>query len=170
MSVSGSLNAPLKILILKPSSLGDVIQALPVLRLLKLHFPKSEIYWWIDSGLSPLLQNDPDLAGIFRFQRKRWSSPLHWPEMLRSISEMRRKKFDLVIDLQGLARSGAFAWFANGDLTVGVADPREGASGFYDNAVPRPSYETHAVDWYLARREIFGRSSPSKFYLAASAS
>lgn len=70
--------------------------------------------------------------------------------MLHSILEMRRKKFDLVIDLQGLARSGAFAWLVNGGLTVGVADYREGAAGFYDDAVPRPSYGTHAVDWYLS--------------------
>jgi heptosyltransferase I len=139
----------LKILILKPSSLGDVIQALPVLRLLKLHFPKSEIYWWIDSGLAPLLEKDPDLAGIFLFYRNRWASPLHWGEMLKSILEMRRKNFDWVIDLQGLARSATFAWLANGALTVGVADYREGAPGFYDLAVPRPSRETHAVDWYL---------------------
>jgi heptosyltransferase I len=139
----------LNILILKPSSLGDVIQALPVLRLLRLQFPKSEIYWWIDSNLSSLLGNDPDLTGIFPFHRKRWSSPLHWNEMLRSIFDMRRKKFDWIIDLQGLARSGTFAWLANGDFTIGVGDSREGAPGFYDMAVPRPSVETHAVDWYL---------------------
>jgi heptosyltransferase-1 len=63
----------LKILILKPSSLGDVIQALPVLRLLKLHFPGAEIFWWIDSALAPLIEGDPDLAGIVRFERKRWA-------------------------------------------------------------------------------------------------
>ncbi|MEO5803196.1 MAG: lipopolysaccharide heptosyltransferase II [Verrucomicrobiota bacterium] len=139
----------MKILILKPSSLGDVIQALPVLRLLRLHFPKSEIYWWIDSNLSPLLEGDPDLTGTFKFYRRRWSSPLHWNEMLGSILKMRRQQFDWVIDLQGLARSGAFAWLANGELTFGVGDSREGAPGFYDLAVPRPSFDTHAVDWYL---------------------
>jgi heptosyltransferase I len=143
------LEGDLKILILKPSSLGDVIQALPVLRLLKLHYPKSEIYWWIEISLSPLLKNDPDLAGVFHFERKRWSSPFFWNELLQSIHEMRRKHFDLVIDLQGLARSGTFAWLANGCTLVGVDDPREGASGYYDLRVTRPSYETHAVDWYL---------------------
>jgi lipopolysaccharide heptosyltransferase II len=140
----------LNILILKPSSLGDVVQALPVLRLLKQHYPQSEIFWWIDSNLAPLLEHDRDLHGIFHFKRKRWSSPLRWNEMFRSIREMREKKFDLVIDLQGLARSGTFAWLANGNLTIGVEDRREGASGFYDIAVPRPSPKTHAVDWYLA--------------------
>ncbi len=141
---------PLKILILKPSSLGDVVQALPVLRLLKANLPASEIHWWIDSALAPLLEGDPDLTGVVRFERKRWGSPVHWPEMLRSIAWMRAQRFDWVIDLQGLARSGAFAWLANGGLLVGLDESREGARGFYDIIVPRASHHTHAVDWYLA--------------------
>jgi heptosyltransferase I len=140
----------LKILILKPSSLGDVIQALPVLRLVKSHLPASEIFWWIDSSLAPLIENDPDLAGIVHFERKRWASPRHWPEIFRSIRWMRAQKFDWVIDLQCLARSGAFAWLANGKFLIGLDEVREGARGFYDLAVRRASFHTHAVDWYLA--------------------
>jgi lipopolysaccharide heptosyltransferase II len=140
----------LKILILKPSSLGDVVQALPVLRLLKRHLPESGIFWWIDSQLAPLLEGDPDLIGIVRFERRRWASPRHWPEMLRSICWMRAQNFDWVIDLQCLARSGTFAWLANGKFLIGLDEPREGARGFYDVAVRRPSFHTHAVDWYLA--------------------
>lgn len=140
----------MKILILKPSSLGDVIQALPVLRLLKLHSPADEIFWWIDSTFAPLLEGDPDLSGIVRFERKRWAKPQHWPEMLRSIRRLRAQKFDLVIDLQCLLRSGAFAWLANGKFLIGLDEVREGARGFYDVAVPRKSFHTHAVDWYLS--------------------
>ncbi len=140
----------MKILILKPSSLGDVIQALPVLRLLKLHFRDAEIFWWIDSALAPLLEGDPDLTGIVRFERKRWKSPRHWPEMLRSIRWLREQDFDLVIDLQCLARSGAFAWLADGKFLIGLDEVREGARGFYDAAVPRKTFHTHAVDWYLS--------------------
>jgi heptosyltransferase I len=140
----------LKILILKPSSLGDVIHALPVLRLLKLHFRDAEIFWWIDSALAPLVEGDSDLTGIVRFERKRWAKPQHWPEMLRSIRWLRAQKFDLVIDLQCLARSAAFAWLAHGKKLVGLDEVREGARGFYDLAVPRQSFHTHAVDWYLA--------------------
>jgi heptosyltransferase I len=125
------------------------VQALPVLRLLKLHWPKSQIYWWIDSNLAPLLEGDPDLAGIVRFERRRWASARHWPEMLRSIRWMREQGFDLVIDLQCLARSGAFSWLANGKLLIGLDEQREGARGFYDLAVRRASYHTHAVEWYL---------------------
>jgi heptosyltransferase-1 len=140
----------LKILILKPSSLGDVIQALPVLRLLKRHFRDAEIFWWIDAALAPLVEDDPDLTGIVRFERKRWGKPQHWPEMLRSLRWLREQNFDLVIDLQCLLRSSAFAWLARGKFLVGLDEVREGARGFYDLAVPRKSFHTHAVDWYLA--------------------
>lgn len=146
----------MKILILKPSSLGDVVQALPVLRLLKLHLPTSEIYWWIDTKLAPLIEGDPDLAGVVHFHRRRWAAPRHWPEIVRSIWWMRRQAFDWVIDLQCLMRSGIFAWFANGKLTVGLDEPREGARGFYDLIVQRPSPQTHAVDWYLKVLPLLG--------------
>jgi lipopolysaccharide heptosyltransferase II len=140
----------LKILLLKPSSLGDVVQALPVLRLIKRHLPASEIFWWINSNLASLVEGDSDLTGIVRFERKRWAAPRHWPEMFRSVQWMRAQNFDWVIDLQCLARSGAFAWLANGKFLIGLNESREGARGLYDLAVRRPSFYTHAVDWYLA--------------------
>lgn len=138
-----------KIFILKPSSLGDVVQALPVLRLIKLHHPHSEIFWWLDEALTPLLAGDPDLAGIIPFHRKRWSSPWRWNEVWTSVRQIRAHRFDWVIDLQSLMRSGAVAWLANGAFTIGLDDAREGARGFYDVNIPRRSYATHAVDWYL---------------------
>lgn len=145
-----------RILILKPSSLGDVVQALPVLRLLKRHLPTSSIYWWIDSHLAPLLEGDPDLAGVVRFERRRWATPRHWSEMRRSLRWLRRQGFDWVIDLQCLMRSGIFAWLANGKLSIGLDEPREGARGFYDHIVQRPSPLTHAVDWYQQVLPVLG--------------
>jgi len=127
-----------------------VVQALPVLRLIKRHLPASEIFWWIDTQLAPLLEGDPDLAGIVRFERRRWAAPQHWPEMVHHVRWMREQNFDWVIDLQCLLRSGAFAWLANGQLLVGLDEVREGARGFYDLAVRRASFHTHAIDWYLA--------------------
>src|SRR2546430_10551703 len=146
----------MKILILKPSSLGDVVQALPVLRLLKKYLPQSEVYWLIQSNLAPLLEGDPDLSGVFLFERQKWARPAHWPGLWKTIQQMRALKLDYVLDLQSLARSGAFAWLANGGLTIGLDEPREGARGFYDIIIPRPSYDTHAVDWYLGSLQPMG--------------
>ncbi len=146
----------MKILILKPSSLGDVIQALPVLRLLKRHDPANEIYWWIGEDLQTLLEDDPDLTGLILFRRQLWKLPQHWPALFASIRQTRTQQFDVVLDLQGLARSGAFAWLADGQLLIGLDDPREGARGFYDVIVRRPSFHTHAVDWYLETLKVLG--------------
>jgi heptosyltransferase I len=159
----------LRILILKPSSLGDVVQALPVLRFLKRGLPESKIYWWIESNLLPLLDRDPDLAGVVPFHRDRWAAPGHWAELWRSIRWMREQAFDWVIDLQSLARSGAFAWLANGKFTIGLDEPREGARGFYDVIVPRPSFHTHAVDWYLGVLPMLGVQGPRRNNSAQSA-
>ncbi len=150
----------MKVLILKPSSLGDIVQALPVLRLLKRKLPNSEIYWWVESSFAPLLEGDPDLAGVVRFERRGWAAPQRWPGLWRSIRWMREQAFDYVIDLQSLARSGAFAWLANGKLTVGLDEPREGARGFYDLIARRPSFHTHAVDWYLRVLPLLGLPGP----------
>lgn len=139
----------MKILILKPSSLGDVVQALPVLRLLKLHLPTSEIHWWLQSDLVPLLNGDPDVASVIPFERRNWGAFGYWRDAWRGLRTMRRQHFDWVMDLQGLARSGFVAWLANGKLTVGLDDHREGAPAFYDRAIARGSPDTHAVDWYL---------------------
>src|SRR5258708_30046252 len=116
----------LKILILKPSSMGDVVQALPVLRLIKRHRPESAVFWWVDTALAPLLQGDPDLAGVVLFERRRWRGPWRWPEFWRSILWMREQCFDWVIDLQGLARSGLVGWLANGRRYIGLDESREG--------------------------------------------
>jgi len=147
---------PLRILILKPSSLGDVVQALPVLRLLKRQFPVASVYWWVSTDLLPLLEGDPDLAGLFPFDRRGWGSLRVWRQTFASVRQMRRLEFDWIIDLQGLARSGIVAWLAKGQLTIGLDDAREGAPGFYDVAVPRPTPTTHAVDWYLQVLTVLG--------------
>jgi len=146
----------LKILILKPSSLGDVVQALPVLRCLKRHLPQSRIYWWIETGLAPLLENDPDLEGIVRFNRRGWAAPANWTKLGRDIAWLRNQRFDWVIDLQSLARSAMFAWIANGALLVGLDEVREAARGFYDLVARRKTFHTHAVDWYLEVLPLLG--------------
>ena len=142
--------ALVKILILKPSSLGDVVHALPVLRLLKLSLPESQIHWWIDERLAPLLEGDPDIHTLHHFMRRGWHTPRGISQNLRTARTLRRERFDWVLDLQGLARSAVFAWVANGGLTLGPDSSREGARIFYDRSIPRPTPNAHAVDWNLA--------------------
>ena len=155
--------ARLKILILKPSSLGDVVHAMPVLRLLKLEFPESEIHWWLEDRLRPLLVGDPDLAAVAPFERRQWRSAQGWWRTVRVGWGLRRQRFDWVIDLQALARSAWFAWLANGALTVGLDSGREGARGLYDRVVARPHPDAHAVEWNLAVLHALGVPTDRSF-------
>lgn len=152
-----------KVLILKPSSLGDVVHALPVARLIKRHRPDAEIHWWIDANLAPLIEGDPDLAGVIRFNRRNFLKPENLRKFWRDLRWMRAQHFDWVIDLQGLARSGTIAWLANGKRLIGLDEPREGARGYYDIIVQRPSWDTHAVDWYLRVLDPLGIPATSDF-------
>ncbi len=127
-----------------------------MLRLIKQHRPDSLVYWWIENGLSSLLDDDPDLSGIVRFHRKGWAQPRNWRLLCQDVAWMRDQHFDWVIDLQSLARSGAFAWLANGKLTIGLDETREGARGFYDLVARRATWHTHAVDWYLSVLPLLG--------------
>src|SRR5207247_2447313 len=111
---------------------------------------------WLHSNLVPLLKEDPDLTGVISFDRDRWTTPRHWQKLWQIVRRLRAQSFDWVIDLQGLARSGSIAWLANGNLTIGLDEPREGARGFYDIIVARPSFHTHAVDWYLGVLPLLG--------------
>jgi len=122
---------------------------MPVLRLIKRHLPTSSIYWWVDARFAGLFEEDPDLAGLIRFYRNGWNRPGRWIQFWTDIAWIRNQRFDWVIDLQCLARSGAVAWLANGALTVGLDEPREGARCLYDIVIRRNRLSPHAVDWYM---------------------
>jgi heptosyltransferase-1 len=154
------LASSLKILLLKPSSLGDVVQAMPVLRILKRRLPDAEVFWWIESNLAPLFDEDEDLSGVFLFDRRGWNRPGWWRTVWTTVQRVRNERFDLVIDLQGLGRSAFFAWLANAKTTIGLDNAREGnregAQIFYDVLAPRSPPATGAPKRYLSVLELLG--------------
>jgi lipopolysaccharide heptosyltransferase II len=68
---------------------------------------------------------------------------------LGQVRALRAERFDLVIDLQGLFRSGVLGWLSGGPMRIGFANGREGSPWFYTHRVSVPSLEMHAVDRYL---------------------
>ena len=138
-----------KILILKPSSLGDIIHAMPLLRVLKSRFPRAEIHWWVEEGLAKVFEGDLDVAKIQIFRRRNWRNLAGFRAELGFAWKLRDEKYDWVIDLQGLARSAWFGWFVGGRVIVGIDSGREGARALYDVIVSRNPKEKHAVDWFL---------------------
>ena len=138
------------LLVVKPSSLGDVVHTLPAVALIKRAHPQLSIRWVVRSEFMPLLDGNPDLDGLIEFPRREMSGIGGVFKLLRWSKLALREPAvpDLVIDFQGLLRSGVMAWRSGSVESVGLSDAREGAGLFYDWQVA-VDVRAHAVDRYL---------------------
>jgi ADP-heptose:LPS heptosyltransferase len=103
------------ILLIKPSSLGDVVMALPALSALRRSFPQARIHWLIRPEFAPLIEGHPHVDEIILFDRKflakAWHNAAAGRGLLSLVSELRHRRFDAVLDLQGLFVPACwFAW------------------------------------------------------------
>jgi len=148
-----------KILIIKPSSIGDVVHSLPFISLIKKTFPHSSVHWVIASGLESLLEGHPLIDHIWIIHKDRWKNI---KRIISTLSEIRRladslkkEQYDLVVDLQGLFRSGLISWLTCSPVRAGFADGREGSSFFYTHKIDGGE-NIHAVDRYLKIAHFLG--------------
>ncbi|MFQ5591528.1 MAG: lipopolysaccharide heptosyltransferase II [Phycisphaerae bacterium] len=139
-----------RILLIKPSSLGDIVHALPVLHGLRVRFPHSVIDWLVASTYAPLLQGHPELNDVVLFDRRRFGrmagSARVAADFLRFTRHLRHREYDLVIDLQGLFRTGFLALVTRAAVRIGFRSAREGAWMFYSHYLPVHEPDMHAVD------------------------
>ena len=149
------------ILLIKPSSLGDVVMALPALSALRRSFPRARIHWLIRPEFAPLIEGHPHVDEIVLFDRrflaKAWHSAAACRGLVSLISNLRHGHYDAVLDLQGLFRTGLLAWLSGCPRRFG-SRWREMAHLFYTTSVP-PRFEwIHVVDYYLKLVEMMGGS------------
>jgi len=141
------------ILIIKPSSIGDIVLALPALSALRKAFPDAKITWLVRSEYAPLLENHPFINKLILFDRKflgqAWFKPKALDALLAFIRRLRSENFDVVFDFQGLFRTAAFAAFTGAKKRFGMANAREFASIFYTHKVNHDRSCIHLVDFYL---------------------
>jgi lipopolysaccharide heptosyltransferase I len=141
------------ILIIKPSSLGDIILALPALMALRKSFPDAKISWLIRPEFAGLLENHPHLTQVIPFDRKflakAWFNPYAFFSLLSLIRTIRCNKFDVIFDFQGLFRTASLAWLSGCKNRYGLFDSREFAHLFYTDIIEQTQACTHLVDYYL---------------------
>jgi len=141
-----------KILIVKPSSLGDVVHSLPFLNAVKERFPKAEIHWVIAKGLEGLLTGHPMIHKVWLINKDMWKKTTHIPHSFKELHtlfrKLRKEHFDIVVDLQGLLRSGIITMMTGAPLRVGFKEAREGSRFFYTHKI-EGGKDIHAVDRYL---------------------
>ncbi|MDA8092126.1 MAG: lipopolysaccharide heptosyltransferase I [Nitrospiraceae bacterium] len=158
-----------KILVIKPSSLGDVIHSLPFLYSIKEQLPQVKVHWVIAGGLAPLLEGHPLIDRLWTINKDEWKRPsrlIHTAREFMALSKaLKKERFDAVFDLQGLLRSAAIAAMAGAGSVIGFSEAREGGPLFYTHKVSVAGKKMHAVERYLKMAEFAGITPKIEFPL-----
>jgi heptosyltransferase I len=173
-----------RILLIKPSALGDVLHTIPVLVKLRARYPRARIDWLITPENAEIVRCHPALSDVVLFARRdfskrgrRWRAMLEFLDLLKQI---RRAKYDLVIDMHGQMRSAFFALISGARVRIGFDRPikrtltisakhdlknvpshgwrgaREGSWIAYTHRIPIPTLDVHAIDRYLWVGDLLG--------------
>jgi len=138
-----------KILVVKPSSLGDIVHSLPFLASLRNCFPKAEIHWVVARGFEGLLEGHPMIDKLIVIDKDQWKKLSSAGATLRALRALhiglKKEGYDLAVDLQGLLRSGLITKATGAPMRVGFKEAREGSTLFYTDKV-EGGKGIHAVD------------------------
>lgn len=174
-----------KILLIKFSALGDVVHSIPVVNKLRRRYPTAEIDWLVRPAFAELIARHPAVSRAIPFPRYRWARPLsgqgqRLAGLARLAFDLRSRRYDLVIDLQGQLRSAILALATGADVRIGFDRPRaeirrtsqrrlpaeawkhcwqgarEGAWLAYSHHIALPTIDLHAVDRYLCLGPMLG--------------
>jgi heptosyltransferase-1 len=125
---------PTSILIIRPSAMGDIVMASPMLAVLRQAYPKARIAWLVEPGLADLLRHNGDLDELVLWPKGEWNRlarEKHYIELLRRIMALRRelhdRHFDLAIDAVGLVKSRFLLWLSGARQTIGFLSKEPGA-------------------------------------------
>jgi heptosyltransferase-1 len=172
-----------KILLIKFSAMGDVVQTVPVLNKLRRRYPKAHIDWMVTPAIAELLRHNPAVTNVIEFSRDEWSAPwtlAPFASAARLIAGLRATQYDLVLDLQGQLRSAVFAFASGAPVRIGFDKPRasawqalqrkipvearkhawqgarEGSWLAYTDHIPVPTLDVHPVERYLRIGPMLG--------------
>jgi heptosyltransferase-1 len=173
-----------RILLIKPSALGDVVHTLPVLVKLRARYPRAQIDWLITPENAEVVRYHPALSNVVLFARRdfskrgrRWRAFVSFFDLLKQI---RSAKYELIIDMHGQVRSAFFALISGARVRIGFDRPikrgltvsaehdlknipshgwrgaREGSWIAYTHRIPISTLDVHAIDRYLWVAPLLG--------------
>lgn len=147
-----------KVLIVKPSSLGDIIHVFPAFELLKTNLPNAKFDWVVNPNFKDVLSClGKEIDRKIIFDRKRFKSRYFFSVLFKLIYNVRKEKYDLVIDFQGLMRSSLVTFLTRSKMKIGFFDVREKLAVYaYKEKVKIPENLKHAIEKniYLACKSI----------------
>jgi len=155
------------VLIVKMSSLGDVVHALPVASALRRRYPDLRMSWAVEEWAAPLLLGHPAIDRLIVFPRMAGKevSRAWLRSFANAVRELQSEPYDVSLDLQGLLKSSVVVLLSRARVRIGTHGQREGAS-LVSRAVRGDPGQIHVVDDYLRCAEFLGASaSPVSFDL-----
>jgi heptosyltransferase I len=142
---------PRRILIVRLSALGDIVMASGLITALRSRYPDAQISWVCEAGCAPLLHHNPRLHEVIIWPRSEWEAlkkAKRWGELWRTVrafkAALRQRQFDLVLDGQGLMKSGLIAWFTQAPRRVSII-AREGSHMLAHEVVTPPDSDTPMI-------------------------
>jgi len=129
-----------RILVIKLSSLGDIFHAIPAVHNLQVALD-AEVDWVTQPEYVDLVRCFPMVSTVISFPRRKF-----WSQAGELVRAVREKRYDYVVDLQGLIKSAIVARVARGGKRMGPSFQREGARFFYDAIAGRRNKDRHAVE------------------------
>jgi len=156
------------ILIIKLSAVGDVVHSLPFLDVLRDRFPSAMIDWVVEEDASGIVESHPEIDRLIIFPRKSWLKRFIkkgeyigvGKEVTKFLKELKSRRYDIVVDLQGLLKSGILTFLANGKRKIALNGGREGSLIFTNEKVAIPDPDLHALDKYLCIARYLGVTKP----------
>jgi lipopolysaccharide heptosyltransferase I len=151
-----------RFLIVRLSSIGDIVHALPAAVALAQTFPQTAIDWVVEKPYAVLLRGNPYLRRVVVLDtlgwRRRLRSTAVWGEIRQGIGDLRRTPYDAALDFQGLWKSAVVAWLSRAQERIGFAERwlREpSAAVLYTQRVSPPG-NVHVVEQNLALARRLG--------------
>jgi heptosyltransferase-1 len=157
--------SPRRILIIRLSAIGDVVMASPLIKALRRTYPGASLTWLVEPGAAGLLRHNPDLDEVIVWPREEWRALWRarrydaWWRALRSfIRDLRRRRFDLVLDIQGLLKSALWARLSGAPARIGLGS-REGGALLMTRVITRPRDDARIGSEYRHLCETLGLAS-----------
>lgn len=161
------------VVVIKPSSLGDIVHTLPAVAWLHQAWPALRLHWVANSEWAPLLRGSPLLTSVIEFPRAQFRGLGGWGRARRWLRDyetaLGARGVVLALDFQGLLRSAWLARKSTAAFVVGLDDAREGSRFFHGASVPAagPGGEVrHSVERYLGLVRALGPACDDSAALA----
>jgi heptosyltransferase-1 len=149
-------------LIVRLSAIGDVVFASPLIHALRQRYPEASISWLVQPDCRTLLECHPELDEVIVWPRAEWAGLVkqrRWLELWRSVrgfrSHLRSYNFDLVLDVQGLLKSGFLAWLSGARQRIGLGS-REGSQWLMSRVVEKGGDSRRIGSEYLHLASVLG--------------